>query len=105
MKNCIHCRWPTQGNFTHRDANDQEGPLCDQCGRLFAMLQLRAIEKPEPTTPEPQYPELLKRALNVFEAMEWHKRPDAISAISDVYCLHCGIEQPKGRSCQCWNDE
>ena len=25
--------------------------------------------------------------------------------LRDGYCIHCGSEQPKTGSCQCWNDE
>jgi len=28
-----------------------------------------------------------------------------VSSLHDKYCRHCGDEQPKTGSCQCWNDE
>ena len=41
-----------------------------------------------------------------LKVMTDEQREQLFSKLRELYCIHCGCEQPKvGRLCQCWNDE
>lgn len=40
-----------------------------------------------------------------LEAMTDEQRAEVFAQLFTLFCRHCGAEQPKRGSCQCWNDE
>lgn len=50
--------------------------------------------------------QVTKELIELMENLSPDERLEVFSDIEDIYCQHCGWEQPKGsRPCQCWNDE
>lgn len=48
----------------------------------------------------------VEKVLEILKPLSDSERMKIIDGIMDVYCMHCGCEQPTtGRRCQCWNDE
>jgi len=45
------------------------------------------------------------RLVEILSPLKSEERLDVFSHVFTQYCRHCGDEQPKHGSCQCWNDE
>ncbi len=47
----------------------------------------------------------LAKILDELRDLTDDERQALFAVLFDRYCIHCGGEQPKTGSCQCWNDE
>jgi hypothetical protein len=45
------------------------------------------------------------QALEAMAKMSDEDRVKFIAELCGAYCQDCGRKQPKGKPCQCWNDE
>jgi len=68
--------------------------------------KLRSHDRPVPIDQHSLVNQRQRRVLAVFAASSEAEREQFLLAIRDVYCMHCGAEQPlTGMRCQCWNDD